>query len=85
MQLDALKGPYQAVQLTDELEAVGIRLNQAPPDIYYKVQFEQLVLVAIILRNRSVSEETYIQKLFIIESSIIFAHMFHVNSFCFQR
>ena len=31
------KGPYQADQLTDELEAVGIRLNQAPPDIYFKV------------------------------------------------
>ena len=36
MQLDALKGPYQADQLTAELEAVGIRLNQAPPDIYFK-------------------------------------------------
>merc|ERR1712002_209008 len=36
MQLDALKGPYQAEQLTAELEAVGIRFNQAPPDIYFK-------------------------------------------------
>ena len=52
MQLDALKGPYQADQLTAELEAVGIRLNtvskifskdisieynfQGPPDIYFK-------------------------------------------------
>jgi len=36
MQLDALKGPYQADQLTAELEAVGIRLNTSPPDIYFK-------------------------------------------------
>jgi len=36
MMLDALKGDVQKVLLTKELETVGIRLNQTPPNIYYK-------------------------------------------------
>lgn len=36
MQLEAHKSDYQRENLTAELEAVGIRLNQAPPDIYFK-------------------------------------------------
>lgn len=36
MQLEAHKAEYQIEQLTAELEAVGIRLNTAPPDIYFK-------------------------------------------------
>ena len=36
MQLDAANGPKQKQLLTKELEAVGLRLNQRPADIYYK-------------------------------------------------
>jgi len=36
MQLDALQGPKQKMLLTKELEAVGLRLNTRPADIYYK-------------------------------------------------
>nr|CAB3239978.1 developmentally-regulated GTP-binding protein 2-like [Phallusia mammillata] len=36
MMLDALKGDVQKELLTKELEAVGIRLNKKPPNIYYK-------------------------------------------------
>lgn len=36
MQLEAHKAEYQRINLTKELESVGIRLNQGPPDIYFK-------------------------------------------------
>jgi len=36
MQLDAANGPKQKQLLTKELEAVGLRMNQRPADIYYK-------------------------------------------------
>jgi len=36
MMLDALKGEIQKELLTKELEAVGIRLNKKPPNIYFK-------------------------------------------------
>eukprot|EP00741_Cyanophora_paradoxa_P012186 tig00020603_g11774.t1 len=36
MMLDASKGDVQKRLLTHELETVGIRLNQSPPQIYYK-------------------------------------------------
>merc|ERR1712176_833449 len=36
MQVEAHKSDYQIEHLTQELEAVGIRLNSAPPDIYFK-------------------------------------------------
>lgn len=38
MQLDALNGPKQKMLLTKELEAVGLRLNQRPADIYFKAK-----------------------------------------------
>ena len=36
MMLDAIKGDVQKELLTQELEAVGIRLNKTVPNIYYK-------------------------------------------------
>ncbi|KAL5018870.1 hypothetical protein ScPMuIL_004592 [Solemya velum] len=36
MMLDAMKGEKQKELLTEELESVGIRLNQRRPNIYYK-------------------------------------------------
>eukprot|EP00727_Mastigamoeba_balamuthi_P004999 m51a1_g14498 putative developmentally-regulated gtp-binding protein 2-like (365) ;mRNA; f:772852-774775 len=36
MMLDATKGPLQKRLLTEEMETMGIRLNQKPPNIYYK-------------------------------------------------
>lgn len=38
MMLDATKGPQQQRLLERELEAVGIRLNQSKPNIYFKVK-----------------------------------------------
>lgn len=38
MMLDATKGDIQKVLLEKELEAVGIRLNKQPPNIYFKVK-----------------------------------------------
>ena len=37
MMLDAGKGDVQRALLEKELEAVGIRLNKRPPNIYFKV------------------------------------------------
>ena len=37
MMLDAGKGDIQRDLLEKELEAVGIRLNKRPPNIYFKV------------------------------------------------
>jgi developmentally-regulated GTP-binding protein 2 len=36
MMLDATKGDAQRALLLKELEAVGIRVNQKPPNVYYK-------------------------------------------------
>ena len=38
MMLDATKGPNQRIILESELEAVGIRLNQRKPNVYFKVK-----------------------------------------------
>ena len=38
MMLDAGKGDIQRQLLEKELEAVGIRLNSRPPNIYFKVR-----------------------------------------------
>jgi ribosome-interacting GTPase 1 len=38
MMLDAIKGEIQKELLEKELEAVGIRLNKRPPDIYFKIK-----------------------------------------------
>lgn len=37
MMLDASKGEIQRTLLEKELEAVGIRLNKKPPNVYFKV------------------------------------------------
>ena len=37
MMLDASKGEVQRQLLEKELEAVGIRLNKKPPNVYFKV------------------------------------------------
>lgn len=38
MMLDSGKGDIQRTLLEKELEAVGIRLNKKPPNIYFKVR-----------------------------------------------
>ena len=38
MMLDASKGEVQRRLLEKELEAVGIRLNKGPPNVYFKVR-----------------------------------------------
>ena len=40
MMVDAAKGEVQRRLLEKELESVGIRLNQRPPNIYFKVSTE---------------------------------------------
>ncbi len=39
MMLDASKGEIQKRLLEKELEAVGIRMNKKPPNIYFKVNW----------------------------------------------